>query len=135
MGGRGKEQQKGIDYEARLAKLLGADLVPGSGNQWYAKGDLSGRAILWFLKHTGKDFFRVSKAVLHEAITASNKTGAIPAWAIDIAGEDFIMMRANDFIMLHEEDFEVAKPTKVARKRKRAGTLLILRGDNDVSDN
>ena len=41
---RGKEQQAGIDYEKKLAETIGARIQPGSGSQWYAKLDLSGRS-------------------------------------------------------------------------------------------
>jgi hypothetical protein len=124
---RSKEQQAGIDYEKRLAEVIGARLQPGSGSQWWAKLDLSGRSILWSLKWTSKDFFRITKAVLREAIVAANKEGSIPAWAFDIAGEDFILMRGNDFRMLMEEDHKIIAQSKRTKKRKRASTPVLMR--------
>lgn len=124
---RTKEQQAGIDYEKKLADLIGARIQPGSGNQWYAKLDLAGRSVLWSLKHTGKSSFRITKEILREAIVAASKEGAIPAWAFDIAGEDFILMRGNDFRMLMEEDHKIIAPSKRAKRRKRASTPSLMR--------
>lgn len=124
---RTKEQQAGIDYEKKLADLIGARIQPGSGNQWYAKLDLAGRSVLWSLKHTGKASFRITKEILREAIVAASKEGAIPAWAFDIAGEDFILMRGNDFRMLMEEDHKIIAPSKRAARRKRASTPSLMR--------
>lgn len=125
---RGKDQQAGIDYEKRMAKVIGARIQPGSGNQWFAKLDLSGRSVLWSLKHTGKDFFRITKAILSEAIHAANDEGSIPGWMIDIAGEDFVLMRGNDFRMLMEEETKIIAEDKGAAKRRRAGTSSLRRG-------
>lgn len=124
---RGKEQQAGTDYEKKLAKLVGGRLQPGSGNMWFAKGDISTRAVKWWLKHTGKLSFTISKAILNEAIEAANKDGSIPAWAFDIAGEDFILMRGNDFRMLQEEEEKIIPVDKNAAKRRRAGTSALRR--------
>ncbi len=124
---RTKEQQAGIDYEKHLAEVIGAHLQPGSGSKWYAKLDLSGRSILWSLKHTGKDFFRITKEILREAIVAANEEGCIPGWAIDIAGEDFVLMRGHDFRMLMEEDHKVIAQSKRSAKRKRAATPVLMR--------
>jgi hypothetical protein len=124
---RSKAQQDGIDFEKRFADLIGGQLTPGSGNQWYAKLDVSSRGILFSLKHTGKNFFRITKDVLREAIVAANQEGCIPAWALDIAGEDFILMRGHDFRMLMEEDHKVVAKSKRTAKRKRAATPVLMR--------
>lgn len=121
-------QEKGFDYEKQMAAKIGARLQPGSGSQWYAKLDLSGRGMLWSLKHTGKDFFRISKAILSEGIGAANEAGAIPGWMIDIAGEDFVLMRGNDFRMLMEEETKVIAEDKGAAKRRRASRSVLRRG-------
>lgn len=124
---RSKPQQDGINFEKRFAGLIGGQLTPGSGNQWYAKLDVSRRGILFSLKHTGKASFRITKEILREAIVAASKEGAIPAWAFDIAGEDFILMRGNDFRMLMEEDHKIIAPSKRAARRKRASTPSLMR--------
>lgn len=128
---RGKEQQAGIDYEKKLAALVGGRLTPGSGNQWFAKGDISTRVVKWWLKHTGKQSFTISKAILREAIVAANEEGAIPAWAFDIAGEDFILMRGNDFRMLQEEEEKIIPSNKSAAKRRLASTSVLRRSMHD----
>lgn len=130
---RGKEQQAGIDYEERMAKVIGARVQPGSGNQWYAKLDLSGRGMLWSLKHTGKDFFRLSRAIMLEGIKAAVDEGCIPGWLVDIAGRDYVIMLSEDFMMLMEEEHKVVKQSK-SRARHRAAAVPALLRDQEEDD-
>src|SRR5690349_881755 len=112
-------QEEGIAYEERLAALLGTTPIVGSGNQWFAKLDLDVASIMFSLKHTGKESLSVTKKILREAITEATKMGskqAIPAVAVDIAGEDFVILRANDFAKLMEEDAKFVPQSKASRK-------------------
>lgn len=127
---RTKAQQDGLDYEKKFAKALGAEVTPGSGNQWYAKLDVGRKGILVSLKHTGKDALRVTRSILSEAIREARKTGAMPMLGVDIAGEDFVVMRREDFIALVQEEASIARPTKSDAKRARAKQPLILRDED-----
>lgn len=124
---RSKEQQEGIDYEIRMGKRIGADVQVGSGNMWFAKLDLAGRGMLWSLKWTSKESFRLTKKVLGEAIREALKDGSVPGLMIEVAGESFTVLRTNDFIMLMEEESKVVEEDKGARRRRRAALPSLLR--------
>lgn len=136
---RGKEQQAGIDYEHKFAKIFGVVPQVGSGNQWYAKLDVGARELLCSLKHTGKDRLSVTADILREAIQQSTKIGskgAIPVLGVDIAGEDFVILRTNDFAALLEEEVRIVPVRKANAKRARAAVPQILRehGDSGQGD-
>ncbi len=123
-------REKGLEYEERLAALLGARIQPGSGNQWFAKLDLDVAEILFSLKHTSKASLSVTRNILSEVIHHATKIGskgAIPAVAVDIAGEDFVLLRANDFAKLMEEDAKFVPQSTASRKRHRASIPEALR--------
>ena len=123
-------QEDGNAYEERLASLLGAKVQPGSGSQWFAKLDVDVASIMFSLKHTGKQSLTVTKGILAEAIhhaTKMGSKGAIPAVAVDIAGEDFVVLRANDFARLMEEDAKFVPQAKADVKRARASVPEALR--------
>jgi hypothetical protein len=122
-------QEEGRHWERRFAKLLGADLVPGSGSQWFAKLDVNDRTILWGLKWS-KDSFKITKGILREVIKHATKIGSsnsIPGWGFEIGGEDFVLLRANDFVALFEDGNYVIEPLASAQKRARSKVPLILR--------
>lgn len=117
--------------------MFGVKPIPGSGSQWYAKLDVGARELLCSLKHTGKASYTLSRSVLREAVQQATKMGskgAIPVVGVDIAGEDFVILRTDDFAALLEEDasFVPVKPSDA--KRRRASIPAILREGNDDDD-
>jgi hypothetical protein len=50
-------QEAGRRFEAEWTALIGGDLVPGSGNQWFAKLDVEGGSIVYSLKATVDDTY------------------------------------------------------------------------------
>lgn len=130
-------QDQGRQYERDFAEKLGGKVVVGSGNQWFAKLDVGDRTILWSLKHTGKDFLRVTRKILGEAITEATKIGskgAIPGVAVDIAGEDFVILRADDFVALFEDGQYAVPMTSSRQKMARAKIPEALRHAMEEED-
>lgn len=110
-------REKGLEFEKEFAKRLGGKLQPGSGNQWFAKLDVSGKSFLWSLKYTSKESFLITRSILHEAVRAvigpgGRGEGTYPGLAVRIVDEDYIIMRANDFYDLVASEVEILAPTK-----------------------
>lgn len=127
---RGKAQQDGIDYEHKFAKVFGVEPVKGSGNQWYVKLDVGVRQLVCSLKHTGKSSLTVTRAILAEALQYAGRKGSIGIVAVDIAGEDFVIIRTDDFAALLEEDEGFVPVPKNEQKRRRASIPEILREED-----
>lgn len=130
-------QQAGRDWEKRFAKLVGAELVPGSGSAWYAKLDVNGISVLWSLKWTGKETFTVTKSLVREAVHAVDAPGGVgggvlPGVAIEVDGESFVMFRASDFVGALESEkpltYQSADP-KGAEARRAASRIPALLRD------
>lgn len=122
---RTPEQQAGLDFEQEWAKRLGARLTPGSGNQWHTQGDVAGKGFIWSLKYTSKESFRLTRGMLHEIIRIVHGPGgrggsAIPAMAVRLQEEDYVVLLASDFFKLMQEDIKFVPPTKADEKRERA---------------
>jgi hypothetical protein len=127
-------QQQGRGFEKDFAEAFGAELQPGSGNQWYAKLDVRGREILWSLKHTTGKSITITRKILREAIQEATKIGsqgAIPGIAADVENEIFIVMRAQDFAMILAEDIRIVTAERAEVKRARAMTPLALRREEE----
>lgn len=60
-------QDRGREWERNLARIVGAQLVKGSGNTFYARGDVRGREIIWSAKHTDHLSSPVNNAVIADA--------------------------------------------------------------------
>jgi hypothetical protein len=120
----------GTEFEHDLARELGLQRVPGSGNRWFAKLDIRGRGTRWSLKATDDNGFRVDEGMLDEAINACESiggTGETPVWAVRIRAGDFIIMRADDWIrFMKEESFSIPQ-TKSEERRARSKVPQLLR--------
>lgn len=117
-------QEEGREFEKEFAKRLGANLVPGSGNQWWMKLDVKGKSFLWSCKYTSKETFAISRGILHEAVRAVIGPGGVggdvyPGLAVRIVDEDYIIMRANDFYDLVSSGVEIVAPSRREGKMKR----------------
>lgn len=127
-------QQRGYDFEDAWADLFGTSVQKGSGNLWYAKLDVPSGQMIWSLKHTDAESFRVTGDMIEEAIQAvygpmGRGLGTIPAWAIQV-GKDrrrLAMMEANDLVKLLTEGVTVRQPSKGEVKRARANMTALER--------
>jgi hypothetical protein len=121
----------GTQFELDLAKELGLNRVPGSGNQWYAKLDVSGKGTRWSLKATGKKGFRVDDEFVEEAV-AGLQHDEVPMWAVRIEEVgDFVMMRKEDWIRERKEKTFTIPATKAEERRSRAKVPQLMREAND----
>jgi hypothetical protein len=126
-------QERGYSFEKVFGDVLGLEPTRGSGNQWFAKMDLNGAAILVSCKHTDAESFRVTKGHLREIQRACTGEQE-PALAIDVDGEVFIVQRAGDWIASRTSDAaQFIEPSKADAKRARSKVPVLLRGDDDGS--
>ena len=129
-------QSLGRAFERRFADLIGAKVVPGSGNQWFAKQDVRSAVVLWSLKWTSKRHFLFSTKLMtevEEAISAPGGIGGetIPGVATSLDGEVFITLRADDFIRLFQSEIKFIEPTKNEEKRLRSKIPELFRNKDD----
>lgn len=119
-------QRTGYRFEKYFARLLGSQPIRGSGSQWTAKLDIRDGAVLWSLKHTDADSFRLSNDLMQEAVRAIYAPGGtggdlIPGIALSINGEIYTVLRGDDFLRLMTSEAPVYIPqTKGDAKRSRA---------------
>jgi hypothetical protein len=77
-------QEAGRRWERELAMIVGGKLQPGSGNAYYARGDLAnGGAIIWSAKATIHNSFSVSRAVIDDARTMALGPGSASSDVVD----------------------------------------------------
>ena len=131
-----ENRDAGISCEERFAKRLGTTPHRGSGNKWYCRLDTgNGQPILWSLKFTTANSFRVTRADLEEAVAATDApggSGTIPALGVGIADEvDLVVMRADDLLALLSEDVTYVTPSKSEQKRAAARIPTLLRDHVD----
>ena len=127
----------GTEFEKELAEEFAIQRVPGSGNQWHSKLDLSGFSARWSLKSTEKNSISIKRETIDEAIRACfGSSGAmeIPVWAFRIGDRehDMVMLRKEDFKMLQAGEIKIIGediPAQIGQKRARAKTPFLLRED------
>lgn len=139
MGQQGKEQllkNIGQQFEEDLSREFGLRRVPGSGNQYHSKLDISGRSARWSLKATKNESASIKSSVIDEAIIECYRTGETPLWAFRIGEEqrDMIMMTKEDFVALQKGEVvfineETGKEKVNERRRKAAIPPLLRNGD------
>lgn len=129
-------QKTGYRFERYFASLFGVKPTKGSGAVWTAKMDVADGSILWSLKHTDANSFRVYKGLMREVVEAINGLGGvggdtIPGIAISVDGEMYTVLRAEDFINLltSRESPAYIKPSKAEEKRRRARVPNILKSE------
>lgn len=136
-------QEKGRDFERELADEFGLSLVPGSGNQWWAKLDLKGRRARWSLKYTESNSFPLRRVDFEEALEATTGLqgdGSISLFAVRIDGlpDDLVLMWKNDFIMLQAGELQLigseAPPKKSEERRARSRVPVLMRGLEENGD-
>ncbi len=124
-------QQRGMEFEADVCRVLGLKTSPGSGNKWDHKGDGSG-GIRVSSKSTSKRTWGETRRQLDEAIEFCAGTGDLPALAIEEPedGERLVVMRLVDFAELRERGGLAPRPsTRAEMVRQRSSVPVLLRVD------
>ena len=132
--------QIGRKFESLFAKLFGGTEVPGSGNQPFRKMDIEGDSLLWSLKATKKESFRLNKKDLKEVYEAVRGPGGvggsvIPGLAICfVEGEEpstkdeiFAVIPMNDLVALFEDEAKIFENTKPKEKLKKTEIPTLFR--------
>lgn len=129
--------QHGFDFEESFAKKIGGSLKPGSGNQWFARGDIGQRGVTFSLKSTQNKNYEIKQSDVDEIIEICEGPGGdgrLPMMAINIAGYELVMARADDFFDIIRGEItieaDMAKD-KILRKRKKANTPQLFREEDD----
>lgn len=129
----------GGQWELDFAQKFGAKVQPGSGNKPHAKLDVAGKNILWSLKATQGESFRLSPEEIEEAITGARGLGGpgvIPGMAIRVGDYDVVVMLAGDLIdVLTQPEAHSIPERKSDRRRREAAIPGILREANDNDAN
>lgn len=120
--------QIGEEWEQRVAALTGGSRVPGSGNQWHSKLDVTGHSFLWSCKATLANSFRLTKDHVYEAVRAVIGPGGkggrtIPAIALKIQDEELVVLQFSDFLELLKEDSKVTIPLTKKEKKMKSGLV------------
>lgn len=95
-----ERRKRWTSSEKEIARRIKGKVVPGSGSQTFAKGDVKNSRVLIENKFTEKDGFRITKRLLKkiEAEAAeSNAEGRIPILRIDFGSRCYYVIRDSDF--------------------------------------
>lgn len=132
------DTQHGFDFEEYLATLFGMERVPGSGNQFHAKLDVTDSGMLsrWSLKSTKHKSYPISQAEIDEAVFACEGPGGkgeIPVWALRVGDDDHILIcfRPHDIKRIMEEEIKLVREDKTDAKLRRASLPELLRDDDN----
>lgn len=126
-----KAMEAGRQFEREFAKLIGGELVPGSGSQWHAKLDVGGTSILWSLKWSSAEGVHVTPATIAEAVEAVHGPGGkgrgmVPGIAVSAAGEPFVVQRLSDYLATLSSDDPIVLPSTKARQRRSRASKTAL---------
>jgi hypothetical protein len=129
---------KGFDFEEKFAEEIGAKLVPGSGNGWFARQDVDGCRKLWQLKSTTTKKNPIDLDVIRDTIDAVEGPGGVggdvePGWALEIGGEVFVMERLSDWKrrFTESERIIIGSEEKAQAKRRLARTPQLFRDEEE----
>lgn len=122
--------KRGRDFEKRIAEVLGGTLQPGSGNKFYAQGDVVANGMTISCKsEVNLTWSRIIRHI-YETIMISYQTGNIPVLALDgMENEDLIVMRVSDLAKAFQEEIKIPEhhDSKGLQKRSTAEVPLMLR--------
>lgn len=77
-------QDRGREWERIGAKIVGGKLIQGSGNLFYARGDVRGLELVWSFKHADHLRSPVNNAVIVDARTMALGPTGTNHGALDI---------------------------------------------------
>lgn len=125
----------GRQFEEEFAEELGLEPVPGSGNQWHSKLDVTGGGARWSLKATGHASASIKKKDVLEAEEACVDTGEISlmGFALDYPDDPVIgvWMGIDTFKQLAAGELTLVTETKSDAKRRLAHLPELLREESD----
>ena len=99
--------------EARGAEGLGGRVQPASGAFWNKKGDVKASYALVECKRTDAESITLKKADLRKIFYEGNQTDLLSGLLLEISGDDYVVLVAEDFYELVEESSN-ARTTPVA---------------------
>lgn len=125
------EQQRGINFEQKIADKLGGRTTPGSGNKFYLKSDVEANGLLVSCKSEKGMKWSKIRNQLGEAIEYAHGTGNIPALALQDIDyvDEFIVMKITDFVKAFSSEIKIPdhSDSPGIAKRKTAEVPLMLR--------
>ena len=95
---RSKNQEKEV-----AGRLLGHTVV-GSGNRWYAKGDVKSKDWLVECKRTDKQSYSLKKSELEKAIVEAVTDGREMMFQVEIDGLKLAIITMDKFVELTGKD-------------------------------
>lgn len=128
----GTPQDSGRMWEKVWASLFGVKPVKGSGSFWFAKMDVDDGSILWSLKRTENKSFSFTPGLMHEVESAIKEQGfgaQRAGVAIEVDGEQFCILRAEDMVYALTKLEPYRDASKHEAKRHNADVPLLLRGN------
>jgi hypothetical protein len=84
--------------EKDTATKFGGRQTPGSGNRWYAKGDVRTPELLIENKYTGKTQVTLKALDLRKICDEATAEGLLPVLGVELSGEHFVVMPRADFL-------------------------------------
>lgn len=90
-------------FEEKTAKAFGGKRVRGSGNRWFAKGDVKTDQFLIENKITQKKSYSISLRVLQKAYDEAIFSFRTPLLSIKIKDTEIIILFKDDFLKILEE--------------------------------
>lgn len=124
-------QERGLNFEKRVANVLGGRTTPGSGNKFYAKSDVEANGLLISCKSEKDMCWSRIRNQLSEAIEYAHGTGNIPALALQDIDyvDEFVVMKLSDLVKAFANDIKILnnKESKGLKKRQETEIPLMLR--------
>jgi hypothetical protein len=122
-------QDRGRVWEREGARLVGGQLVKGSGNRFYARGDVRGRELVWSFKATDHLSSPVNNAVIADALSMAlgphgTNFGALDVIAYKLGnGTTRVDLDLMEFVAILKAPPELIPATAQENLRHTARTL------------
>lgn len=106
-------QEMGRLFEREFVAEIGGRLVPGSGSTPRAKLDVDQATLLWSLKWTAAESYRLTAADVREAVAGARGPGSrmvLPLLGVRIAGvgESISVARTSDLLAMLRGEVETS---------------------------
>jgi Holliday junction resolvase len=93
---RSEGQKRSQQHEKSLAAKTGGRRTPGSGSQWFAKGDVRTDHLLIEAKYTGKRQITIKAEVLEKISEEAILDGRTPIVSIRLNGRGYMVLEEDD---------------------------------------
>jgi len=97
---RSEGQKRSRRQEKDTAKRFGGRVTTGSGNQWFAKGDVKTPVLLIENKYTGGEQITMKKVDLRKITDEAVAEGRVPALCLELSGDHYVVLPRGDFLEL-----------------------------------